>query len=89
MNSSAQVILTGYDKIKIDKSVKIIKEYSKQINIEINEGLEEIEAKAELWGCNNNGVERRILFLTGTIDNLQSILDAKTEEGIYLQLLLK
>lgn len=89
MNSSAQVILTGYDKTKIDESVKIIRRYSKQVNVEINEGLEEIKAKSELWGCNNDNVEQRILFLTGTRDALQSILDAKTKDGIYLQLLLK
>ena len=89
MNRSAQAILTGYDKTKIDESVKIIKKHSKQVNIEINEGLEAIKAKSELWGCNKDNVEQRILFLTGTRDALQSILDAKTKDGIYLQLLLK
>ena len=89
MNRSAQVILTGYDKTKIDESVKIIKKYSKQVNIEIHEGLGEIKAKSELWGCNKDNAEQRILFLTGTQDALQSILDAKTLDGIYLQLLLK
>ncbi len=89
MTESAQVVLTGYDKPKINESVKTLREYSKKINVEIVEEHAKIKAKSKLWGCEKNNLKQEILFLSGTMDDLRKILHVKTEDGIYLQLLLK
>ena len=89
VNKSAQVVLTGYDKPKIDKTIKSLIEYTKKINVEIVNSQTEISAKSKLWGCEKDNLEQKILFLNGTMDDLRKILYAKTEDGIYLQLLLK
>ncbi len=89
MTKSAQVVLTGYDRPKIDESIKMIRRYSKTVNVKIVEDSAEVKAKSKLWGCEKNNIEQEILFLRGTMDDLQKILDAKTKDGIYLQLLLK
>ncbi len=89
MIKSAQVVLTGYDKPKIAESIKMIKRYSKTVNVKIIKDSTEVKAKSKLWGCEKNNIIQEILFLSGAMDDLQKILDAKTKDGIYLQLLLK
>ena len=89
MTKTAQVILTGYDSKKIAESVRMIKDHSRQANITIVEEAERIEAGGKLWGCNESNVKQEVLFLAGTKDDLRRILDIKTTDGIYLQLLLK
>lgn len=89
MTQSAQVVLTGYDKPKIKASIKMIKRFSEKIDLKIIEDSVEIKAKSKLWGCENNNVEQEILFLSGTMDDLQKILHVEIKDGIYLQLLLK
>ncbi len=86
---SAKVILTGYDKPKIKESVKMIIDYSKKNNLQVMNSDSKIESKAKLWGCEKNNIEQEIIFLSGTMDNLQKILYVKTKNGIYLQLLLQ
>ena len=86
---TAQVILTGYDKPKMDKSVKKILKYSKKIGLSvIKDGLK-IKPKSKLWGCEKNNVKEETIFLSGTIDDLEKILHVKIKDGIYLQLLLR
>ncbi len=92
MTKTAQIILTGYDKSKIQKSVSIIEDYSKKINLTLDlEPLkaDQIKAKSKLWGCEKNNAQQKIIDVTGVKDDLQKILDLKIVDGIYLQLLLK
>lgn len=92
MTKTAQIILTGYNKLKIQDSVSIIENYSKENNLTLNlEPLkkDQIKAKSKLWGCEKNNVQQKIIDVTGVKDDLQRILDLKIIDGIYLQLLLK
>ena len=89
MTKSAQVILTGYDKPKMNKSIVMMKKYFKTINVKIIEDGTTVKAKSKLWGCEEGNIEQEVISLSGTMDNLQKILYAKPTDGIYLQLLLK
>lgn len=90
MTVSAQVVLTGYNAPKIRESVSIIKKYSKTIGVEVIENSTDVvKAKSKLWGCEKNNAQQEILSVIGSMDNLQKIINAKTKDGIYLQLLLK
>ena len=92
MTKTAQIILTGYDNFKIQKSVSLIKSYSKKINVELNlepPKDEQIKAKSKLWGCEKNNAQQKVIDVTGRKDDLQKIIDLKIIDGIYLQLLLK
>ena len=90
MTKTAQVVLTGYDTPKIKESVSIIKKYSKTIGVEVVEdSSKDVEAKSKLWGCETNNPQRETLSVTGSMDDLQKIIDAQIITGIYLQLLLK
>ncbi len=92
MTKTAQIILTGYDDSKIQKSVSIIQDYSKKIgfNLDLEPPKEkQIKAKSKLWGCEKNNVQQKIIDVTGKKDDLQKIIDLTIVDGIYLQLLLK
>ena len=92
MNKTAQIILTGYDNSKIQKSILRIKEYSEKINVKLDlepPKNEQIKAKSKLWGCEKNNAQQKIIDVTGKKDDLQKIIDLKIIDGIYLQLLLK
>ena len=92
MTRTAQIILTGYDDSKIQKSVSIIKDYSEEIGFDLDlepPREEQIKAKSKLWGCEKNSVQHKIIDVTGKKDDLQKIIDLRIADGIYLQLLLK
>ena len=85
--STAQVILTGYDESKMDKSVKKILKYSDILGLSVIEDGLKIKPKSKLWGCKKEDVYEEVIFLSGNIDDLKKILDVKIKDGIYLQLL--
>lgn len=90
MTKTAQVVLTGYDAPKMKESVSMFKKYSKNIGVKVTQDSTEIiKAKSKLWGCDANKVQQEILSVTGSMDNLQKIINAQIKRGIYLELLLK
>lgn len=89
MLKSAQVVLTGYNKSEIDKSVKEIHKYLKTINVQTTQDTTPIKAKSKLWGCEKNNIEEEILSIRGSENDLRKILNARISDGIYLQLLVK
>ena len=91
MTKTAQIVLTGYDTLKIKESVSIIKKYSKTIDVKVVEDSTKvvIKAKSKLWGCEINDAQQKILSVTGSMGALQKIIDAKIKTGIYSELLLK
>lgn len=89
MLKSAQVVLTGYNKSEIDKSVKEMNRYLKTINVEISQNTAPIKAKSKLWGCEKNNIKEETFAIKGQENDLQKIFDARISDGVYLQLLLK
>lgn len=92
MTKTAQIILTGYDTYKIQKSISLIEEYSKKINVKLDlepPRDEQVKAQSKLWGCEKNNTKQKIIDVIGKKDDLQKIIDLKIIDGIYLQLLLK
>ena len=83
MTETAQVILSGYSRSKIAKSARSIRRHSRLANLKIVKDASEIKPKSKLWICENNKPDQEILFLSGTMDDLRTVLDVKTEDGIY------
>ena len=89
MMRTAQMVLTGYDKSEIKKSMKIMNKYLKTINVKVIENTATNKIKLKLWGCENNNIKEEILVIKGSKKDLQKIFDVKISDGVYLQLLLE
>lgn len=88
MKYSAQVILTGYNKKDINKSFRVIKEYSKQNNLSIDENKKLVKPKSKLCNCNIEQPKQNHSIITGTKTALQKIHNLKLIDGIYLETLI-
>ena len=85
----AQVILTGYDKPKINQSLKAIKNLIGSLGLETIDNDTIIKDRAKLWGCDESKVIRTFVSIQGSKEELEKILYHKINDGIYLELLAK
>jgi hypothetical protein len=92
MLHSAHLIITSYDKQKVDQGYKkILSAKSKKIDM----GTPKIQkvkfAKNQpmIWGCDKNDLKQMTIPLSGSIEDLKKLITIKTIEGVYMQLLLE
>ena len=83
----AQIILTGYDKLKIEKSMKQIWTHSRKVDLKVIEDKKMIKSRTKLWGTDEGKVMEKFLILEGSMPALTSILNIGIEDGIYLEML--
>ena len=89
--ATAQLILTGYDRAGLQKSLEIIEANTKRLNLKMrkNPPLKgRVKPKSKLWGIDKDA-RQKVADLTGEMDDLRRIFDLKIVRGIYLQMLLK
>jgi len=92
MLHSAHLIITSYDKQKVDQGYKkILSVKSKKIDMGTPkiQKIKSTKNQPIIWGCDKNDLKQMTIPLSGSIEDLKKLITIKTIEGVYMQLLLK
>ena len=83
---SAQCVLYGHDRVKLDKTIKQITAYSEKEGLIITRyKLPLLKTGAKLWGSND--AIKEVFLLTGEKNDIGGILGIGMEDGVFMQLL--
>ncbi|HVB66205.1 MAG TPA: hypothetical protein VND01_00750 [Candidatus Acidoferrales bacterium] len=92
MRRSAQLLITSYDRLKVDQGYrKILATKPKGVDVG-RPKIQKVEFTKDqpiIWGCNKNDLRQMSIPITGSIEDLKKLISIKTIEGVYMQLLLE
>lgn len=92
MQKSAQLVLTSYNLKTIDVSIDAILSQAVKMNISVegkpvSSKVVPSKKTTPMWGCERDDVQRKSIFVSGSIDDLKKLIKIKTPEGVYVQLI--
>lgn len=92
MQRSAQLLITSYDKQKVDQGYKeILAIKSKNIHVGKPKPQKVSSTKNQppIWGCEDNDLKQVSITIDGEFEDIRKLLSIKTIEGVYMQLFLE
>ena len=87
-----QIVLTGYDLSKVNKTVSTILKNMPRFNIRIHKkpSVQKIgrsDSEPKLWGCNSDDVTRIIMTVKGLFTDMKNLVHVKTPDGVLVELI--
>lgn len=90
----SSLVLTSYNPTKIKATVKIISENAHRFNIIIKIPAMDltssmVKKQPKIWGCESTDLERKIICLSGDMEDLKKLIKINTPNGVQMELFSK